>query len=463
MPEFRSAPNSPVIRVPTLRAVVWEGKVLLELVGSQMVPVDITSELYISVNGYTSDPDQAQNFASTENVTIESPGAPGKSAYQLWLDNGHEGTYADYEAFNKGPKGNDASPTDIQASVDAYISAHPPAAGEDGADATPEQIATAVSAYLQSNPPAAGQNATPAQIAQAVNDWLTSNPPAKGDKGDKGDTGNPGQNATDAQVATQVASYLTVNPPPQGAPGQNATDLQVSQAVNTYLVAHPVSNGKSVEIRVDSGQIQTRQTGDANWTNLISVAALTGATGNPGTNGIDGKQVELQKTATAIQWRLTGGTWADLVLLSAITGPQGVKGDTGNTGNTGAAATIAAGTVTKNAPGTTPTVTNSGSSSAATFNFGLPIGLSGVQVGTVTLAETALVAISAGVRALTFTVSGVAAGEPLEIYPNAALPTGYGIFGVIATAANTVQVTLIAPLLAIGASYSIPCKIIAFR
>lgn len=452
-------PTPPVVRLPSLRAVVWEGKVLLELVGSLMIPVDTSTELYIGPNGYTDDPAQAQNFASTENVTIESPGAPGKSAYQLWLDNGHTGTYDDYQAFNKGPKGDPATAGDIQAAVNAYIAANPPADGEDGADATPEQIASAVSTYLQANPPAAGQNATPIQIAQAVNDWLTAHPPAKGDPGQPGPKGDPGQNATDAQVAAQVASYMALNPVPAGPAGQNATDLQVSQAVNTYLVAHPIADGKSIEIQVASGQIQTRQTG-GQWTNLISVAALTGSPGNP---GADGKQVELQKTSTAIQWRLTGGTWADLVLLSAITGPQGNPGIQGNPGNAGAAATITAGTVTKNAPGTTPTVTNSGSPSAATFNFGLPLGLSGVQVGTVTLAENAVVAISAGVRALTFTVTGVIAGEPLEIYPNAALPTGYGIFGAIATANNTVQVTLIAPLLAIGASYSIPCKIIAFR
>ena len=140
-----------------------------------------------------------------------------------------------------------------------------------------------------------------------------------------------------------------------------------------------------------------------------------------------------------------------------------IKGPKGADGTNGTSATITAGTVTKNAPGTTPTVSNSGTSSAAVFNFGLPLGLTGVNLGTVTLAESAVVAISAGVRALTYTLTGVIAGEPLIIEPNAALPAGYGIFGAIATANNQVQVTLIAPLLAIGASYSIPCKIIAFR
>lgn len=52
----------------------------------------------------------------------------------------------------------------------------------------------------------------------------------------------------------------------------------------------------------------------------------------PGENGVDGKSVELQKTATAIQWRQTpGGTWVDLVQLVDL---KGNPGDTGPAGKT---------------------------------------------------------------------------------------------------------------------------------
>jgi hypothetical protein len=54
--------------------------------------------------------------------------------------------------------------------------------------------------------------------------------------------------------------------------------------------------------------------------------------------------------------------------------PRGDKGDTGSTGATGAAATIAVGTVTTGAAGSSATVTNVGTSSAATFNFTIPRG-----------------------------------------------------------------------------------------
>lgn len=52
-------------------------------------------------------------------------------------------------------------------------------------------------------------------------------------------------------------------------------------------------------------------------------------------------------------------------------GPQGAPGPTGN------AATIAVGSVTALPAGSTPTVSNGGSSSAAVFNFGIPAGATG--------------------------------------------------------------------------------------
>ncbi len=54
--------------------------------------------------------------------------------------------------------------------------------------------------------------------------------------------------------------------------------------------------------------------------------------------------------------------------------PKGYKGDTGQTGATGQAATIAVGTVTTGQPTDPASVTNSGTSSAAVFNFVIPKG-----------------------------------------------------------------------------------------
>lgn len=66
---------------------------------------------------------------------------------------------------------------------------------------------------------------------------------------------------------------------------------------------------------------------------------LTPLVGGNGTNGVDGREIELQKTATHIQWRYVGATnvWNNLVLLTEITGPQGIQGIQGIQGVTGTA------------------------------------------------------------------------------------------------------------------------------
>lgn len=81
-----------------------------------------------------------------------------------------------------------------------------------------------------------------------------------------------------------------------------------------------------------SGEVAARLGMFIGPSGLLSSAAgatdIRGAPGSPGApgSGADGKSVELQKTATAIQWRQTAGTWADLVLLSALKGADGAAG-----------------------------------------------------------------------------------------------------------------------------------------
>ena len=69
----------------------------------------------------------------------------------------------------------------------------------------------------------------------------------------------------------------------------------------------------------------------------------------------------------------TDSTGALALSLGIPTGPQG------STGSSGAAATIAVGSVTTGSAGSSATVTNAGSSSAATFNFTIPRGDVGAQ------------------------------------------------------------------------------------
>lgn len=58
--------------------------------------------------------------------------------------------------------------------------------------------------------------------------------------------------------------------------------------------------------------------------------------GGGGTPGKDGREIELQNSGTAIQWRYVGdNAWTDLIQLSALKGEKGDKGDKGETGATG--------------------------------------------------------------------------------------------------------------------------------
>jgi hypothetical protein len=71
-----------------------------------------------------------------------------------------------------------------------------------------------------------------------------------------------------------------------------------------------------------------------------------------------------------------------LVLEVVSPGPAGPAGSNGTNGTNGTAATIAAGTTTTLSPGSSASVTNSGSSSAATFDFGIPAGQTGATGAT---------------------------------------------------------------------------------
>lgn len=88
----------------------------------------------------------------------------------------------------------------------------------------------------------------------------------------------------------------------------------------------------------------------------------------------------------AFSFSLPQGTTVDLTALSPVpdsngtfylVGPTGPTGATGATGATGTAATISVGTVTTGSAGSSASVTNTGTSSAAVFDFAIPQGAKG--------------------------------------------------------------------------------------
>jgi len=82
-------------------------------------------------------------------------------------------------------------------------------------------------------------------------------------------------------------------------------------------------------------------------------------------------------------------------------------------------------------------------------------------LGTVNLTQTATVAISAGTRRLLLTIPatwGVVAGDPLMALPSSTV-AGYAVHDVVAVSPTSISVGFTAPLLAIGASFTIPLRI----
>jgi hypothetical protein len=126
---------------------------------------------------------------------------------------------------------------------------------------------------------------------------------------------------------------------------------------------------------------------------------------------------------------------------AAGVGIQGPKGDTGGKGDTGPT-------------GLTGPTGPTG-----------PVGPSGATlIGTVTLAENLLLAVSAGLRTVSVPLAGSLTTDNILIFPTApaSFPAGYAIHTAYVSPAGTLKVVLSVPALAIGASYSIPCKVYAF-
>lgn len=195
-----------------------------------------------------------------------------------------------------------------------------------------------------------------------------------------------------------------------GSGGKNAYQLWLEL---------PGNAGKTLEQFLEAQKGATGATGAQGPMGLQGPAGLTGAIGPTGADGMQGP------TGPTGPQGVKGDTGA--------IGPKGDKGDKGDTGNTGAQG---------------------------------PIGLTGVAgtvLGNITVSETALIAITAGARRVTVTTPagyGVAPGQNLIAFP-LSVPNGlYAIHDVIPTAANTISVGVSAPLLAVGMSYSIQCRLV---
>lgn len=107
-------------------------------------------------------------------------GSNGKSAYEIWLELGNEGTEEEFIASLKGPKG-DAGPKGASGEPGA-----PGAKGDKG------------------EPGSDGQDGLPGAKGDKGEPGADGATGAKGDKGDKGEPGTPGAKGADGISVTAI-------------------------------------------------------------------------------------------------------------------------------------------------------------------------------------------------------------------------------------------------------------------
>ncbi len=151
------------------------------------------------------------------------------------------------------------------------------------------------------------------------------------------------------------------------------------------VVGQRGATGPALELQTTATMVQWRVAGqdpEDDWQDLVALEDLRGPEGK------DGDEVALRATDTAIEWRLgETGEWTELVLLEDLRGPEG---------NPGAAATITVGDVTTSEPGGEASVENVGGETQAVLNFTIPRGQSGNDGAAATLEVGDTTTLAAG-------------------------------------------------------------------
>lgn len=189
---------------------------------------------------------------------------------------------------------------------------------------------------------------------------------AQGPQGPKGDTGPQG--APGASASVTVGSTTTLSP------GADATVTNSGDTRNAILNFGIPTGAKGPKgdtgSKGDTGPMGPKGAkGDTGAAATVQVGNTN--TGAPGTNA----QVTNagNEHFAVFNFTIPRGDKGE----TGSTGAQGPKGDKGDTGAAGQAATITVGSTTTTNPGTNATVTNSGTTSAAVLNFGIPRGATG--------------------------------------------------------------------------------------
>jgi hypothetical protein len=115
---------------------------------------------------------------------------------------------------------------------------------------------------------------------------------------------------------------VKARPKPEAIGGTGETTLE-----NIMSAVNQIADGKADNLDYKNSVLRLLS-GETELSRVI----IRGGSGG----GADAREIELRKSATAIQWRYTGDeTWNDLVTLAEITGAQGEQGIPGPKGEPG--------------------------------------------------------------------------------------------------------------------------------
>lgn len=115
---------------------------------------------------------------------------------------------------------------------------------------------------------------------------------------------------------------VKARPKPEAVGGTGETTLE-----NIMSAVNQIADGKADNLDYKNNVLRLLS-GETELSRVI----IRGSSGS----GADAREIELRKSATAIQWRYTGDeTWNDLVTLAEITGAQGEQGIPGPKGEPG--------------------------------------------------------------------------------------------------------------------------------
>ena len=216
---------------------------------------------------------------------------------------------------------------------------------------------------------------------------------ATGSTGPQGIQGDEGD-----KYHTTSTTTLTLS---NGAKTLYTVDLHLDYSIaQTVIIAYDLSNHMHAEVvayNQTTGQLDvdvTHHSGsgtysawEVNLAGAVGIQGPQGPTGATGPSGPSGTAATVSvgstttgapgSTATVYNSGTSSAAVLDFTIPRGDTGNTGPAGPTGASGPAGAAATIAVGTVTTGAAGSSATVTNTGTSSAAVFDFTIPRGDTG--------------------------------------------------------------------------------------